>query len=732
LRYLDCKILKNCFEILTNEGKIVLQMYSDNAIHFSFSRSTKYINPCISQQFLDIESEELSLINSDSIVEANLGATEFSYDKETGEISFSWDGKKLSILKYELIDKSILGKQCTGGVLELSSDDEEYYYGLGQHQDGNTNLAGHEINVFHDYKGTSGEQIGIPFLLSSNNYGIIFNTQSQVRAAVGIDKKTKFDGDCVSDVSCILFFGSNRDIYKSYRDVTGATPMPLKSSLGYIQSKQRYRTQEEIIDVAKKYREKHYPLDMMVVDWFHWKTLGDLSLDPKYWPEPSKMNAQLLSMDVDSMISIWPRFMKESKHYDFLKEKGWLVTDIDGEVVYGTPEDQRGALIDTTNPECREWLFDTICESYGKIGFNAWWTDENEPDLWPYEYKFDEGMGYEIFNLYPYRHSQGIYEGHRKVYENRCCILSRSAYLGAQKFGTQFWSSDVYPTWDVLKRQIPTAINFCATGMGYWSSDIGGWQELEFEVNREDDEVSSLLLETHGCVDETITKENYPELYIRWFEFSVFCPVLRAHGSRDQNEIWSYGKEAEVILEKFLRLRYSLMPYIYSVAHDVHISGYPMLRGLFLDFESDEVAKTLTDEYLFGPSLLVAPVVEQGIRERKVYLPYGTSWYDFWTNEHFEGGQWIDSSAPLDSIPLYVREDSLILLGNDVENTKEKQNIITVRSYSNNSKPFALYNDDGVSYDYEKGNYTNVEIQVVDGKLITSGDGEYIFNLELL
>lgn len=725
-------IMHDCIIIPLNDGKIVLKMYSNKTISFSYAKTTSYENPCLSQDFIDINPNDLDISSSDEKLYFRIGKISVAYEKKTGKLTFKWTNKELSILNYELKQKEINEKLYTEGILQLSSLESEAYFGLGQHQDHFVNLARKKLNVFHDYKGNGGEQIGIPFLVSSNKYGVIFNTQSQVKASIGITGVTEFIGDCVSDVNCILFFGeNNEDIYKSYRDVTGVTPMPLKSSLGYIQSKQRYKNQKEVLNIARKYRESNYPIDMLVVDWFHWKVLGDLSLDSEYWPNPKSMNEELSSLDIDSMISIWPRFMKESKHYNFLEEKGWLATDVDGNIVYGTPDDQRGALIDTTNPECRKWLFDTIYDSYGKDGFNAWWTDENEPDLWPYDFKFDEGMGFEIFNLYPYRHSQSIYEGHRKVCKNRCCTLSRSAYLGAQKFGTQFWSSDVYPTWDVLKRQIPTAINFCATGMGYWSSDIGGWQELPSERECDNDDVSSLLLKTESNKEGSVTLENYPELYIRWFEFSVFCPIFRAHGSREENEIWSYGKEAELILAKFLRLRYKLMPYIYSQAYEIYKSGYPLLRGLFLDFSSDEIATSLTDEYMFGPALLVAPVVVQGETSRNVYLPIGSNWYDFWTNEKYDGGQWISVKAPLDTLPLFVKEDSLIVFGNEVQSTKDEQNIISVRSYTTNSKPFTFYNDDGVTYSYESGEYTSIILQVVDGKLVTSRDSKFEFKLEL-
>ncbi len=380
--------------------------------------------------------------------------------------------------------------------------------------------------------------------------------------------------------------------------------MPLKSSLGYIQCKQRYSNQEEITYVARKYKAKNYPLDMLVVDWFHWKHLGDMDMDKTYWSTPEVTTKEFADMDVDTMISVWPRFMKESKNYDLLEKNGWFMKDYQGKSFYGTPDGQRGALIDTTNPECGKWYWDTIEKNYGSKGFRAWWLDENEPDLWPYDFQFDACRGFEIFNRYPYMHTKCVFEGHRQAYDQRCSILSRSAFLGAQQFGTQFWSSD-----------------------------IGGWQALPDYHDTEASETAELLLQTQGSTHGVVNSTAYPELYIRWFQFSVFCPIFRAHGSRDENEAWSYGEEAEKILVKFLHLRYQFMPYLYTLAYRLHQQGEPILRGLFLDYAHDSQVKDIRDQYLFGDQLLVAPIVTQGATSRSVYLPLGNDWINFWTRQ---------------------------------------------------------------------------------------------------
>jgi alpha-D-xyloside xylohydrolase len=298
-------------------------------------------------------------------------------------------------------------------------------------------------------------------------------------------------------------------------------------------------------------------------------------------------------------------------------------------------------------------------------------------------------------------------------------ILSRDAYLGAQHNGAIFWSSDIAPNWDTLKRQVPTGINFTASGMPYWSTDIGGWQYLPGSHTPE----HPPLLDASDARDNVGHYEDYPELYVRWFQYGTFQPNFRSHGSRNHNEVWSYGKQAEPILEKYLRLRYELMPYIYSLGHKTHETGAPFMRGLFMDFPDDARVANMGDEYMFGPALLVAPVTDQGSTSRSVYLPAGTDWYNFWTNEKVHGGQTITVAAPIDTIPLFVRAGSIIPLGEPVESTNEQQKIAEVRVYPGADGEFVLYQDDGTTYDYEKGKADLTHLRWADasGKLTATG-----------
>jgi alpha-D-xyloside xylohydrolase len=372
----------------------------------------------------------------------------------------------------------------------------------------------------------------------------------------------------------------------------------------------------------------------------------------------------------------------EDRYYAELLQKGWLIHLADGTPLNGLPYDRAGSDIDTTNPEAAQWYWKTIHENILSKGFDSLWADETEPDLPTNGAYLHIGPGTQYFNVYPLFHTKALYDGFRKDEPGRrALILSRDAYTGAQSNGAIFWSSDIYPTWDTLRRQIPTGLDFTASGLAYWSNDTGGWQYLPAEHH----------------------PDHPPELYTRWFQYAAFLPIFRAHGSRVANEVWSYGKQAEPILEKYLRLRYQLMPYIYSLGYKTWQTGAPFMRALPLDFPNDPKVADLRDEYMFGPAFLVAPVTEQGATSRQVYLPAGTDWYNYWTNERVKGGQTITVAAPIDTIPLFVRAGSIVPLGAPVESTHEAQAIARIRVYPGADGSFTLFSDDGKTYAYEQG-----------------------------
>jgi alpha-D-xyloside xylohydrolase len=584
----------------------------------------------------------------------------------------------------------------------FAAPDDEHYYGLGQNQEGYLDRRGHVVRCAHDYNAPGGQSVCVPFVVTNKGYGIVWDNPARTTVAFAIGGSTRWTSDVGQRVSFFVIAGKSYDeIYSGYRKLTGDVPMLPKSAYGYIQCKQRYTSQAELMAVARGYRERHYPIDDLVIDWFHYTKMGQMDMDPAKWPDPVAMNKELHGMGFHTMISVWPRFIPEDRYYATLAKNDWFEKLADGTPTNGLPYDRAGSDIDTTNPDAAKWYWDVIRKNYVAKGFDAFWADETEPDLPPNGSYFHIGPGTEFFNAYPLFHTAAFYNGMRADMQERALILARDSYLGAQHNGAIFWSSDISPTWDVLQRQVPTGINFVASGMPYWSTDIGGWQYLPGYHKPE----RPVLIDPSDARAEVGHYDDYPELYVRWFEYGAFQPNFRSHGSRPENEVWSYGKQAEPILAKYLRLRYQLMPYIYSLGHMANQSGAPFMRGLFMDFGDDPKTATIGDEYMFGPALLVAPVTEQGRTSRSVYLPAGADWYNFWTNERVHGGQSIEAKAPIDTIPLFVRAGSILPLGSVVQSTNEVQTIASLRVYAGADGDFDLYRDDGTTYSYESGKF---------------------------
>ena len=578
---------------------------------------------------------------------------------------------------------------------------------------------GHAIQCAHDYDAPSGQTVCVPFLLTNKGYGLVWDNPSKTTVALGFNNQNTFKSQVGQRVSFFVIAGDYDAIYRGYRLLTGDVPMLPKSAYGYIQCKQRYSTQAELMSVAQGYRDRHLPIDDLVIDWFTYTKMGQMDMDPAAWPDPVAMLKQLHAMNFHVMISVWPRFVPGSRYYDTLIKNNWFMHLADGTPTNGLPYDKAGSDIDSTNPDAQKWYWSIVKENYVAKGFDAFWADETEPDIPPNGSFLHIGPGTEFFNTYPLFHTAAFYNGMRADMHERALILARDSYLGAQHNGTIFWSSDISGNWDTLKRQVPTGINFTASGMPYWSTDIGGWQSLPYSHTR----AHPPLLDPSDARDNVHNYDDYPELYTRWFEYGSFQPNFRTHGTRNHNEVWSYGKQAQPILEKYLRLRYQLMPYLYSLGWQAHETGAPFMRGLFLDFGNDPEVANIGDEYMFGPALLIAPVTDQGATTRSVYLPAGTDWFNFWTNEKIHGGQRITVQAPIDTIPVFVRAGSILPLGAPVQSTNEKQAIDKVRIYPGADSHFTLYNDDGTTYAYEQGKHDITELRWNDtaAKLTQTG-----------
>ncbi len=347
------------------------------------------------------------------------------------------------------------------------SPDDEHYYGLGQNHEGFLDHRGHPVRCWADYTAPAAPSFCVPFLVTNKGYGLLWDNPSKTTIEPGFNEQTRWISEVGDRVSFFVIAGNTADeMYAGYRLLTGPTPMLPKAAYGYIQCKQRYASQDEVMAVAKGYRDRHLPADVIVVDWFYYTKMGQMDMDPKFWPDPSAMNKQLHAMGFETMISVWPRFVPEDRFYAELRAKGWFIHLADGTPIDGQPYDRAGSDIDTTNPEAAAWYWATIRDNILSKGFDSLWADETEPDLPPNGAYFHIGPGTQFFNVYPLFHTAALYDGFRKDKpEQRALILSRDAYLGAQRNGTIFWSSDIYPTWDKLKRQIPTVLDFAASGL---------------------------------------------------------------------------------------------------------------------------------------------------------------------------------------------------------------------------------------------------------------------------
>ncbi len=629
----------------------------------------------------------------------------------------------LGMSGWEMAPHTVNGEKTFRVGATFPAPADEHYYGLGQNQEGILDYRGRTIDCKHYYDAPAGETVCVPFLVTNKGYGIVWDNPSDTVISAGLHGRTSWHSNVGERVSYFIIVGATSDdLYAGYRKVTGITPLPPKAAFGYLQSKARYESQQQVLDVAEGYRSRGYPLDVMVVDWFYWTRMGQLDFNSADFPDPLAMNRKLHEQGVHSIISVWPRFEKESRYFDFLAAKGWLLKDRDGKPVDGMAErsDRAGALIDSTHPQAREWFWDKIRDNIAAQGFDWFWLDETEPDLVPDGYFYSIGSGDRYHNLFPLLHTQGVAEGSRRDRPGkRNVILARAAYLGSQRYGSLFWSSDIDPTWEALKRQVPTGLDFTASGLAYWGNDIGGWQWLPQSHTPE----RPPLLDPSDARNVVGHNDDYPELITRWYEYATFTPTLRAHGSRKDTEVWSYGKQAEAVISKYLRLRYSLIPYIYSLGKHTYDTGAPFMRALFMDFPDDTNVANIGDEYMFGPAFLVAPVTEQGRESRPVYLPAGSDWTNYWTNEKFKGGQTVTVAAPIDVIPLFVRAGSIVPLGIDIQNTATAQPLKEIRVYPGRAAEFTLYDDDGVSYDYEKGKGRTTRLRWDDTRKELTSEG---------
>ncbi len=533
----------------------------------------------------------------------------------------------------------------------FNPNEGEKLYGMGQYQQETLDLKGSVLELAQ-----RNSQASVPFVLSSLGYGFFWHNPAVGRASFAVNG-TMWEAQSTKQMDYLVYVGNTpAEIVEAYVASTGLPPMMPEYGLGFWQCKLRYWNQEQLLNVAREYHRRGIPLDVIVCDFFHWPYTGDFRFDYEFFPDPKAMVEELKSMGVKLMCSIWPQVDRRSENYQELLHSGLLIRTSRGTNIASLGGDATFQFIDATNPDTREYVWNKIRKNYYDFGVEMFWLDEAEPELDPYDFdnfRLYIGSVLETGNIYPQYYSSMFYEKQKEAGQDGIVNLVRCAWAGSQRYGALVWSGDIHSRFDIFRRQVCIGLNMGIAGISWWTTDIGGFMGAE------------------------IHDPEFRELLVRWFQWGAFCPVMRLHGARNDstkprervvnskgeektgsgadNEIWSFGDENYPILRDYILLRDRMRGYTREVMRRSHESGDPVMRTMFYEFPQDQKCWELRDQYMFGPDILVAPVMYFGARERSVYLPEGEEWFSAWTGESFAGGQTVTVPAPIDQIPVFLR-----------------------------------------------------------------------------
>lgn len=582
----------------------------------------------------------------------------------SGKITIYNQNDKLLLEEYWRNRKDVTDPKCSaveiearefkpniGGKYHLtvrfeSLDREEKIYGMGQYQQPYLNLKGTDLEMAQ-----RNSQASVPFAVSSLGYGILWNNPGVGRAVFGKNIMS-FENYAVEVMDYWVTAGDTpAEIVEAYGRAAGTVPMMPEYGLGFWQCKLRYQTQEELLEVAREYKKRKLPIDVIVIDFFHWPKQGEWKFDPAYWPDPDGMIRELKEMGIELMVSVWPTVDRESENYDEMLEKGYLVRTERG---YRTGLDFQGTTVhfDATNPQAGEYVWRKIEKNYYDRGIKIFWLDEAEPEYTVYDfdnYRYYLGTDLEVGNIYPLEYAKIFYEGMKRRGQKNIVNLIRCAWAGSQRYGALVWSGDIASSFESMRNQLAAGLNIGLSGIPWWTTDIGGF---------------------HGGNPED---PAFQELFVRWFQWGTFCPVMRLHGDREPrqpqqghsggasccsgapNEVWSYGEKVYHICRKYMKLRENMRDYSRKLMQEAHEKGTPVMRTLFYEFPEDKICWTIEDEYFYGGDILVAPVFEPGAKWRRVYLPDGADWKDAESGKVYSGGQTIEVPVDLETIPYFIR-----------------------------------------------------------------------------
>lgn len=527
-----------------------------------------------------------------------------------------------------------------------SLDKNEKIYGMGQYQQPYLNLKGADLELAH-----RNSQASVPFAISSMGYGLLWNNPGVGRVVFG-NNIISYESYATKILDYwFVVEDTPAKIEETYAKATGTVPMMPEYGLGFWQCKLRYQTQEELLEIAREYKRRNLPLDVIVVDFFHWPKQGDWKFDADYWPNPDEMIRELEAMNVKLMVSIWPTVDRESENYEEMLEKGYLIRTERG---FRTGLNFEGATIhyDATNPNARKFLWEKVKINYYDKGIKIFWLDEAEPEYSAYDfdnYRYFRGTDLEIGNIYPVEYARTFYEGMQAEGQKNIVNLLRCAWAGSQRYGVLVWSGDIASSFESMRNQLAAGLNMGLAGIPWWTTDIGGF---------------------HGGDPND---PAFRELFVRWFQWGTFCPVMRLHGDREPrqpqygttggahccsgaaNEVWSYGEDVYKICVKYMNIREKMRGYTRKLMEEAHLKGTPIMRTLFYEFPEDKECWEIEDEYMYGDKYLIAPILEAGVNERRIYLPVGVQWKECNCGRIYYGGQYITLTVSLDSMPVFEK-----------------------------------------------------------------------------
>ncbi|HXI69681.1 MAG TPA: TIM-barrel domain-containing protein [Verrucomicrobiae bacterium] len=674
-----------------NPGIMKLQVFSPGIVRVAYGLSNSV--PSWSNSFSVIMPPATGtwpLTATATNVILNTGLLQVRVSLASGAVGFYDTNGAPLLLEPPGGGKSLVPAMAGGGATLASrqqflTSPGEAFYGLGQHQAGAMNYKNTTVVLQQINPGNS----DVPMLFSSLGHGILWDNPAITDVSFSSKSTVTWASQAAAAVNYYFMYGPQSDaVIADYRYLTGQAPMFGKWAWGYWQSKNAYGSQAELIGVENQYRAANIPIDNIVQDWMYWNPnpWGSDIFNSGNYPNVAQLMQTLHNDNIHMMISKWAKFDQGAyANYLQLSNAGALYP----ERTTGTPNAQ---YYDAFNPVGRQLYWQQVSNDLFSLGIDGWWLDASEPELnvnWGEyaNYATAAGSGATVYNAYPLMHTTTLYQGQRGATSSkRVFILTRSAYAGQQRNAAVTWSGDIDSTWASFALQIPAGLNFCVSGIPYWNTDIGGYQD------------------NNG----TPTDPAYAELFTRWFQYGAFCPMFRVHGQNFGKEMWQFPTNTEAILVNFDQLRYHLLPYIYSVSWMVTTNGYTMMRPLVMDFVQDTNVYNIPDQYMFGPAMMASPVTQAGTTNRNVYLPAGTTWYDFWTGLTYAGGQTNNAAAPITKMPLYVPAGSIIPYGPAIQYAAQSVDPIELRVYRGANGAFTLYEDENDNYDYESGTYATI------------------------